>query len=163
VFAALSALDAGVEIHPEPLDLGESPPFAEDIIHDAYDADAVRRFWRILAIDRARPRPVPERLRRQGEPGAPVLALVRPRPRPLLRATGSGCAGRRPGQRRGTDEVDALCAAARADGEVGPGARSTSWLRRFFAYFTSMRHIAAELHLEQIEIGRSRGGRCVAT
>jgi hypothetical protein len=39
----------------------------------------------------------------------------------------------------------------------------TSWLRRFFAYFTSMRHIAAELPLEQIEIGRSRGGRCVAT
>ena len=49
VFAALFALDAEVEIHPEPFDLGESPPFAEDRIHDAYDADAVTRFWQILA------------------------------------------------------------------------------------------------------------------
>ncbi len=49
VFAALSALDVEVDIHPEPFDLGESPPFAEDRIHDAYDADAVTRFWRVLA------------------------------------------------------------------------------------------------------------------
>ncbi len=49
LLAALSALDVEVEIHAEPFDLGESPPFAEDRIHDAYDADAVTRFWRVLA------------------------------------------------------------------------------------------------------------------
>ncbi|CAA9482439.1 MAG: Ava_C0101 and related proteins, partial [uncultured Solirubrobacteraceae bacterium] len=63
-----------------------------------------RRGHAVLArprVDRPRPRAVPQRLRRQGEPGAPVLALVRPRPRPLLRASGAGRTGRRPGQRRG--------------------------------------------------------------
>jgi AcrR family transcriptional regulator len=46
-----------------------------------------------------------------------------------------------------TDEVDALCvAAATIEGE--PGERLAAWLRRFFAYFTSKRHIASEL-LEQ--------------
>lgn len=49
LFTALSALDVGVEIHAEPFDLGESPPFAEDRTHDTYDADAVTRFWRVLA------------------------------------------------------------------------------------------------------------------
>ncbi len=49
LFGALEALDVQVEIHAEPFDLGESPPFAEDRIHDAYDADAVTRFWRALA------------------------------------------------------------------------------------------------------------------
>src|SRR5215475_15366004 len=44
-----------------------------------------------------------------------------------------------------TDEVDALCdAAATAEGET-PGARLDTWLRRFFAYFTSKRHVAAAL------------------
>jgi AcrR family transcriptional regulator len=43
------------------------------------------------------------------------------------------------------DEVDALCeAAATIDGE-SPGAIFTAWLRRFFVYFTSKRHVAAEL------------------
>jgi AcrR family transcriptional regulator len=39
-----------------------------------------------------------------------------------------------------TDEVDALCRAAELP-EVG----FADWLRRFFAYFTSKRHIASEL------------------
>lgn len=48
-----------------------------------------------------------------------------------------------------TDEVDALCeAVATLDGET-PGARLTSWLRRFFAYFMSKGPIATEL-LEQV-------------
>jgi hypothetical protein len=49
VFAALDALGVDVDIHAKPFDLGDSPPFAEDTIHDSYDADAVTRFWRILA------------------------------------------------------------------------------------------------------------------
>src|SRR3954470_3287569 len=48
------------------------------------------------------------------------------------------------------DEVDALCeAAANVDGET-PGARLERWLRRFFVYFTSKRHIASEL-LEHVD------------
>ena len=49
VFGALHAVGVDVEIHAEPFDLGESPPFAEDRINRSYDADAVTRFWRILA------------------------------------------------------------------------------------------------------------------
>ena len=43
------------------------------------------------------------------------------------------------------DEVDALCAAAQTLGGATPGAVFTAWLQRFFAYFTSKRHIASEL------------------
>jgi len=44
-----------------------------------------------------------------------------------------------------TDEVDAVCKAAETlEGET-PGAVLAAWLRRFFAYFTSKRHVAAEL------------------
>lgn len=43
------------------------------------------------------------------------------------------------------DEIDAVCeAAATIDGDT-PGASFTAWLRRFYAYFTSKRHVAAEL------------------
>ena len=43
------------------------------------------------------------------------------------------------------DEVDAVCkAAATIDGDT-PGAALRAWLRRFFVYFTSKRHVAAEL------------------
>jgi AcrR family transcriptional regulator len=44
-----------------------------------------------------------------------------------------------------TDEVDAVCEAAKTiDGET-PGATLAAWLLRFFAFTTSKRHIAAEL------------------
>ena len=44
-----------------------------------------------------------------------------------------------------TDEVDAICEAAESvDGET-PGAVLMAWLRRFFAFATSKRHIASEL------------------
>ena len=49
LFAALDELGVDVTINPEPFDLGESPAFPEDTLHDSYDADAVNRFWRILA------------------------------------------------------------------------------------------------------------------
>ena len=43
------------------------------------------------------------------------------------------------------DEVDAICeAAATVDGAT-PGAVLMAWLHRFFAFFTSKRHIASEL------------------
>jgi hypothetical protein len=48
VFAALHELRVHVEIHSEPFDLGDSPPFPADRIHDSYDQDAVTRYWRIL-------------------------------------------------------------------------------------------------------------------
>ena len=44
-----------------------------------------------------------------------------------------------------TDEVNAVCQAAEALGGETPGATFTAWLRRFFAFGTSKRHIAAEL------------------
>ena len=51
-----------------------------------------------------------------------------------------------------TDEVDAVREAAEAaDGET-PGAALQAWLRRFFAFTTSKRHIAAEL-LKQTDGG----------
>ena len=44
-----------------------------------------------------------------------------------------------------TDEVNAVCKAAETvDGDT-PGAALAAWLRRFFAFTTSKRHIAAEL------------------
>jgi AcrR family transcriptional regulator len=44
-----------------------------------------------------------------------------------------------------TDEVNAICQAAKTvDGET-PGALLTAWLHRFFAFATSKRHIASEL------------------
>jgi len=49
LFAALGELGVRAEIHPEPFDLGDSPPFADDTVHDAYDAGAVERFWQVLS------------------------------------------------------------------------------------------------------------------
>ena len=44
-----------------------------------------------------------------------------------------------------TDEVNAICEAAKTvDGET-PGAVLMAWLHRFFAFATSKRHIASEL------------------
>lgn len=43
------------------------------------------------------------------------------------------------------DEVDAVCTAASQIDATDAGTRFTAWLRRFFEYFTSKRHVAAEL------------------
>ncbi len=48
LFAALDELGVEVEILAEPFDLGDSPPFADDTTHDAYDPEAVERFWHVL-------------------------------------------------------------------------------------------------------------------
>ena len=49
LFAVLREVGVDVDIHPEPFDLGDSPSFADDTLHASYDADAVTRYWRILA------------------------------------------------------------------------------------------------------------------
>jgi hypothetical protein len=49
LFFALEDLGVVVEIYAQPFDLGDSPAFPEDTVHDSYDAGAVNRFWRILA------------------------------------------------------------------------------------------------------------------
>lgn len=49
LFRALGDVGVDVEIHPQPFDLGDSPAFPEDRQHDAYDPDAVERYWRVLA------------------------------------------------------------------------------------------------------------------
>ena len=43
------------------------------------------------------------------------------------------------------DEVDAVCKAAETVAGETPGAVLVAWLHRFFAYFTSKRHVASEL------------------
>ena len=44
-----------------------------------------------------------------------------------------------------TDEVNAICEAAKTVDSETPGAILTAWLHRFFAFATSKRHIASEL------------------
>lgn len=46
---ALGALDLPVRIRAMPVEVETAIPFAEDRTHTAYDADAARRWWRILA------------------------------------------------------------------------------------------------------------------
>ena len=43
------------------------------------------------------------------------------------------------------DEIDAVCEAAATISEDTPATSLTAWLRRFYAYFTSKRLVAAEL------------------
>jgi AcrR family transcriptional regulator len=43
------------------------------------------------------------------------------------------------------DEIDAVCEAAATIGGDTPAAKLDAWLRRFYAYFTSKRLVAAEL------------------
>jgi hypothetical protein len=47
--AALRDVGVEVDILARPYDLGDSPPFADDRFNASYDAEAVTRFWRILA------------------------------------------------------------------------------------------------------------------
>ena len=44
----LDRLGVGTHIWPVPVEIAGAVPFAEDTAHSAYDADAVRRFWRAL-------------------------------------------------------------------------------------------------------------------
>jgi len=47
--AAVRALGIGVTITPMPSEMADAIPFPEDTGHAAYDADAVGRWWRIVA------------------------------------------------------------------------------------------------------------------
>jgi hypothetical protein len=48
-FAALGALGVAVEIDPVPVEVPHTIPCDVNDVHDAYDADAANRFWRVLA------------------------------------------------------------------------------------------------------------------
>jgi hypothetical protein len=48
LFTALRGAGVDVAILARPFDLGDSPAFADDTVHDSYDAEAVVRFWTIL-------------------------------------------------------------------------------------------------------------------
>jgi len=48
LFAALAEVGVSVDINPRPFDLGDSPSLDADTVHDAYDADAVTRWWTVL-------------------------------------------------------------------------------------------------------------------
>jgi hypothetical protein len=49
LFGALDKVGVSVDIHPQPFDLGDSLPLDSDRTNASYDADAVERYWRILA------------------------------------------------------------------------------------------------------------------
>ena len=49
LFSALAEIGVSVDIHPEPFDLGDSPALDRDRVNASYDADAIERYWRILA------------------------------------------------------------------------------------------------------------------
>jgi hypothetical protein len=46
--AALRGLGVEVSIYPRPTEVVEAIPFADDVKHSSYDAEAVRRFWQAL-------------------------------------------------------------------------------------------------------------------
>ena len=48
LFAQLSALGLDIKIHPQPNEIVDAVPFAQDSAHAAYDADYANRFWRAL-------------------------------------------------------------------------------------------------------------------
>jgi Family of unknown function (DUF5996) len=50
LFAGLREVGVAAEIDPKPFDLGDSPAFPDDTLHDSYDPDAVERWWRILRL-----------------------------------------------------------------------------------------------------------------
>ncbi len=50
---ALRRLDLPVTIHAHPNEVDPAIPFAEDTVHQSYDAEAVQKFWRVLLqVDR---------------------------------------------------------------------------------------------------------------
>ena len=77
--AALGRLGIDVAIRESPFGVPMTTPFPDDREHAAYDRDAVERFWRILDWTRRGVRGVLGLVLREDEPGAPVLALARPR------------------------------------------------------------------------------------
>jgi hypothetical protein len=49
LFAALAGVGVSVEIRPQAYDLGDGPALDEDRVNASYDADAVERYWRVIA------------------------------------------------------------------------------------------------------------------
>lgn len=50
LFDALAELGVDVDINPAPFDLGDSPRLDRDGEHEAYDADAVTRWWTVVRL-----------------------------------------------------------------------------------------------------------------
>lgn len=50
LFRSLEDVGVQVTINAKPFDLGDSPLFPDDLLHDSYDADAVERWWQILRL-----------------------------------------------------------------------------------------------------------------
>jgi len=48
VLGALNELGLSVQIHGVPNEIADAIPFSEDRIHEAYDAEYAKRFWRVL-------------------------------------------------------------------------------------------------------------------
>ena len=96
----LRELGLDVDITERPFGLPIKTPFADDVDHRAWDGDAVERFWRILDWSGGGVRGVQRLVLRQDEPGAPVLALARPRRHEVLGAPRARGA-RRPHRARG--------------------------------------------------------------
>jgi hypothetical protein len=96
LFAALRELGVRAEIHPEPFDLGDSPPFAQDTIHDAYDAGAVERFWQRPGVDGARAHRLRGRFTGKASPVHLCSGTPSTSPRALLRPRAPGIRARTP-------------------------------------------------------------------
>jgi Family of unknown function (DUF5996) len=88
-----------VKINEQPFGVPMTTPFTEDIEHASWDRDSIERFGRLLdwtdtVLDEFSGWFSGQRLvQRQDEPGAPLLAQLRPRGQPLLWSTGpaDGC------------------------------------------------------------------------
>ena len=93
--AGLRDLGVDVRISTKPVEVAEAIPFEADETHGSYDQAHAHAFWRgLLQADRVH-EDVPERLRRQGQPGPVLLGKLRPRRRAILGATRSDPPGRR--------------------------------------------------------------------
>jgi hypothetical protein len=89
----LEDLAVAVVINPLPSELADGIPFSEDRTHAAYDADAARRFWRVLISNGPSIQIVSNRLPWQSQPDAFFLGRFRSGGDTLLRpprATASG-------------------------------------------------------------------------
>ncbi|MFN2504565.1 MAG: DUF5996 family protein [Acidimicrobiales bacterium] len=90
--ALLQDLGVAPRLDPHPYGIASKTPFPDDRSHKTYDAAAVHRFWTVLRWNQ-------QVFDEFGgwfavrQPGASVLAQLRPCPQPLLRSPCSGEAG----------------------------------------------------------------------
>jgi Family of unknown function (DUF5996) len=96
LMALLDDLALGTTIWAMPVEIAGAIRFDADVEHGAYDPDAIERFWPASArADELGVRGVPGALRRQGQPGAPVLGGARPCRHARFGPSGATASGRR--------------------------------------------------------------------